>query len=380
MKTHNSGNERIKRRYLVYLKESKRQSEASLDAVAKALNRFEVDTRYRDFKAFRIEQAIAFKRHLAEQVSGRTGKPLSKATLYSTLSALRNFFDWLAGQPGFKSQLSYSDADYFNLSEKETRIATAHRESPVPTLEQIKRVIRTMPSTSEIQRRNRALIAFTILTGARDSAIASLKLKHVDLAEGLVEQDAREVKTKASKSITTWFFPVGDEIRQIVVDWVDYLLKEKLCGLDEPLFPATQVVQDTNRQFAVAGIARKHWSSATPIREIFRAAFEQAGLPYFRPHSFRKTLARLGEQLARSPEEFKAWSQNLGHDQVMTTFNSYGAVARQRQAQIVRDLGRLQKPTLPTEGLVQRIAEAVSREIGNEVVLRSLDSASDRTG
>ncbi len=71
-----------------------------------------------------------------------------------------------------------------------------------------------MPSETEIERRNRALVAFTLLTGARDSAIASMKLKHVDLIAGCVHQDAREVKTKFSKTFTTFFFPVGDEIRR----------------------------------------------------------------------------------------------------------------------------------------------------------------------
>jgi hypothetical protein len=41
------------------------------------------------------------------------------------------------------------------------------------------------------------------MTGARDSAIASMKLKHVDLAAGCVFQDAREVDTKYSKSFPT---------------------------------------------------------------------------------------------------------------------------------------------------------------------------------
>jgi hypothetical protein len=49
-------------------------------------------------------------------------------------------------------------------------------------------------------------------------------------------------------------------------------------------------------------------------------------------------LARLGEQLCHSPEEFKAWSQNLGHAHVMTTLTSYGEVSRERQAEIMRDL------------------------------------------
>jgi integrase/recombinase XerD len=78
---------------------------------------------------------------------------------------------------------------------------------------------------------------------------------------------------------------VGDAIRQIVADWVEYLLRDKFWGFDDPLFPATQIMQDANRQFAAVGIARKHYSSAAPIRVIFMAAFGRAGLPYFNPHS-----------------------------------------------------------------------------------------------
>ena len=49
---------------LTFLKEAKRQSEPSVDAVAKALNRFEVHTKYRDFKAFHYKQAIVFNHGL----------------------------------------------------------------------------------------------------------------------------------------------------------------------------------------------------------------------------------------------------------------------------------------------------------------------------
>jgi hypothetical protein len=57
-------------------------------------------------------------RDLADQQSHRSGEPLSKATLYATVTALKRFFIWLAGQPGYKSRISYSDAEYFNLSAK----------------------------------------------------------------------------------------------------------------------------------------------------------------------------------------------------------------------------------------------------------------------
>src|SRR5277367_1399117 len=99
-----------------------------------------------------------------------------------------------------------------------------------------------MPAETEIERRDRALIAFAILSGARDRAIISFRLKHIDIERRMIEQDPREVHTKRAKTFTTWFFPVGDDIRQVVVDWVTYLRQEKGFGPDEPLFPRTRVV------------------------------------------------------------------------------------------------------------------------------------------
>src|SRR5665213_3311602 len=364
MGKHNPENERIKRKYFAYLKAAKRHSEPTVDAAAKALSRFEEYTRYRDFKRFHYEQSTAFMRHLAEQTGQRSGEKLSKATLHATLTQLKSFFFWLAGQPGYKSRFQYSDADYFNLSDKDTRIATAHREQKAPTLEQMEHVIQAMPFQTEIERRNRALVAFTLLTGARDSAIASMKLKHVDLKEGCVHQDAREVKTKFSKTFTTYYFPVGEEVRQIVTEWVRFLREDKLWGNDDPLFPATRIVLGSTRQFEAAGLERKHWSSAGPIRTIFREAFERAGLLYFHPHSLRKTLARLGEQVCQSPEAFKAWSQNLGHEQVLTTFLSYGSVASDRQGEIIRGMGTPQQAVQPDAGKIVDALFKTFREFG----------------
>lgn len=361
MQTYNAENERIKRQYFLYLKEAKRYNEATLDSAAKALNRFEVYTKFRSFKTFHIEQAVGFKRHLSKQMNARTGRPLSKATLYSTLNALRNFFHWLAGRPGFRMRLSYSDSDYFNLSEKETRIAKTHREQHVPTLEQVQHTLNSMQAVSEIERRNRALIAFTLLTGARDSAIASFKLKHVNIEESMLVQDAREVKTKFSKSFTTWFFPVGRGPKNIVTEWIEYLRIEKLWGPDDPVFPATKVVLGNEGQFEAAGLERKHWGTTAPIRNVFKDAFASANLPYFNPHSFRKTLAQLGERLCRTPEEFKAWSQNLGHEKVLTTFTSYGEITQTRQAEIICQLGVSKPPDTQLEDIFRQLRVIADR-------------------
>jgi integrase len=356
----NANNERIKHEYFAWLKDAKGHSEQTVDAAAKALNRFEVDSKHRDFKAFHFEQARAFKRHLTEQNGQQSGEKLSKATVYATLMQLKRFFQWLLWVPGYKSHIKYADIEYFNPSDKDKRIATAQRDKKAPTVEQVKHVIDTMPVGTEIERRNRAVVAFALLTCARDGAIASMKLKHVDLTAECVYQDARDVKTKNSKTFTTYFFPVGDEIRGIVAEWISYLREEKLWGNDDPLFPATRIAPGPTHEFEVSGLERKQWSNATPIRTIFREAFADAGLSYFNPHSFRSTLTRLGQERCKSPEEFKAWSQNMGHENVLTTFLSYGKVPCERQGEIIRGLAVAPGPAGQSD-VDERIAEAVFR-------------------
>jgi hypothetical protein len=108
-----------------------------------------------------------------------------------------------------------------------------------------------------------SLLTSCALAGTSRSILTpSIKLKHADVAEGRLDQDARQVNTKFSKTFTTWFFPVGDDILEIVVDWVTYLRKEKLWGLDDPLFPATKIAIGPCHHFEASGLDRKHWTSA----------------------------------------------------------------------------------------------------------------------
>jgi len=146
----------------------------------------------------------------------------------------------------------------------------------------------------------------------------------------------------------------------IVAEWVSYLRYEKLYGNDDPLFPSTRIDVGLSYQFEAAGLTRKCWSTSTPIRQIFKGAFAGAGLPYFNPHSFRNTLVQLGQEVCKTPEQFKAWSQNLGHEKVLTTFLSYGEVACQRQGEIMQDLASPQE-TMQTAA--NEIAEAVFKKL-----------------
>lgn len=222
------------------------------------------------------------------------------------------------------------------MSLKDTAIAKAVREPRVPTIGQIRTVLAAMSNETATDRRNRALLAFTLLTGARDNAIASMRLKHVDLAEGVVHHDARDMRVKFSKSFPTYFFEVGDDIRKIVADWIAFLRTDLGFGPTDALFPQTKTGLAADGSFASVGFTRECWATAAPIRAIFKDAFEATGLPYFNPHSFRKALVRFGMETCDGPEAFKAWSQNLGHDEVLTTFKSYGDLPAHRQRDLIR--------------------------------------------
>jgi integrase len=334
----NPKNERLKHAYAAYLQEAKRMTPESAEDALATIALFETSTGGKDFARFHIEQAKRFKRLQGEAINRKTGKPISKATVHSRLMAMKAFFIWLAGQPGFRSRITYSDCDYFNPSANDARIAAYRRDVAGPSFDQIRHVLNTMPGDTGPEKRDRALMAFIALTGVRDSAAVSLRLGHVDLGARRVFQDARDVKTKNRKSMVTAFFPVGEDVEAIVSGWVRYLREDCLFGDDDPLFPKTRVGLNELGEFAAEGLARQAWSNAEPVRKLFRRAFEGAGLRYHHPHSFRHTLARWGQQVCKTPEQWRAWSQNLGHEHVKTTWDAYGQLPEHRQQEILQKL------------------------------------------
>ncbi len=58
----------------------------------------------------------------------------------------------------------------------------------------------------------------------------------------------------------------------------------------------------------------------------------------------------------------RAWSQNLGHEKVLTTFLSYGEVQSERQGEIVRELALPASQDLTSS---EAIAEALFRRFRN---------------
>jgi integrase len=202
-------------------------------------------------------------------------------------------------------------------------------------MQDIERLLAAMPSESAIDKRNRAIVAILFLTGARVGAVASLRIKHLDLTRRMLLQDPREVRTKFAKTIETYLIHIDGEAFPALEEWVRVLTVDMGWGPDDPLFPKTSIAVGPDLVFVQSGVDRGEWRSGIPIRKILEEACKAAGLPYFNPHSFRHAVARIGLERARTPEQMKAWSQNMGHSGMMTTLHHYGSVDRERQREII---------------------------------------------
>lgn len=251
-------NERIKRRFLEYRKYAGRLSDKTLDRELAALERFDVWNRRKDFAQFHIEQAMGFRTHL-EQVKGAGNKPLAKSTMRAVLATLRAFILWLSQQDGFRSRIKPKDADYFNLSRRDEAEARAAPPRPAPSVNQAKRTLSLMPTTTPIDLRNKAVFALLCLTGIRVAALVSLRVKHVDLEGKSVTQNPREVATKFGEFIDTFFAQGFEEAEEVLANWLKHLDAVELYGPDDPLFPATALHTNSNAGFETNGFERRQW-------------------------------------------------------------------------------------------------------------------------
>lgn len=329
-------NERIKRKYLRFLTEAKGRDDKTANKVAAAIARFEVSTNHKSFKRFHVDQAGKFKAHLAACRNPRTGKPLSHSTVDAELRIVKNFIFWLAGQAGYKSKIGYSDAEYFNNSLKSARIAHTHRPMPYPTLAQCARAFDAMPERTPDNMRDKAFFAFSVLAGVRIKASSTLRLKHINVDEGYVYQDAREVETKGGRSGKTVFYPVAQTYYDYFKRWVTYLYDEALFGPEDPLFPKPNMGYVAGIGFKNLGLSRQGYASTSKLYKVIKTAFSNVQLPAYTPHNFRRTHGALCGQFCNSMDDIKAWSMNFTHKDIMTTVNGYVPVSPERQEEIIK--------------------------------------------
>lgn len=333
-------NEKIKRKYLDYCRGVLGHSEKTIKTKENALWKFDEYTKHQDYKKFNSETAKSFKKWLSTNKKHNSNDVLDITTQFHILRNLREFFGWLSQQSGYKSKITVDDFGYLRLSREDTRKATTSKNPHYPPLPYILKLC-SFEVKNEIDMRDRALIAFTSISGMRDLAIISLPIGCFDPDELLVSQDPNEgVKTKYSKLIYTTLFKFDQQLIDYILVWYKHLKEELFFDNLKPFFPATKIelMSATQHSFISNGVSKEFWSDAGAMRKIFKVRAEQMKLEYFAPHKFRHFAIREASNRAVTPEQLKAISQNVGHESIATTFFRYGAIDTQRVAKVISDI------------------------------------------
>lgn len=333
----NLENEKIKRKYYDFLKESQGYSDATITAIKKSIYRYEEFTNFEDFSKFSKKKAIEFKKWIEEKKDPRSQKQISITTCYHYLRHLKDFFKWLSYQPSYKSKINFTEVEFLKLPKEKARIANSQKRERYPSIEQVKKTVSSIYINNEIDLRDRALISFTLLSGMRDSAICSLPLCCFDENTLQVSQDPkRGVKTKFSKTINSVLFKFDDDMLCFFLGWVRYLREEKHFTDTDPIFPRNKVenAQGAN-SFVSNFVEPAFWQSVTSMRDIFKQRFENAGIEYFSPHCFRHLAVNTAIAKCRNGHEIKAVSQNFGHEDVGTTMTTYGTISNTQVSSLI---------------------------------------------
>ncbi len=337
-------NELIKRKFYEYLKNAKGFSEETIECYERAIWLWEDFSHKADLANFNKTTVGLFKDWLKNKKKTRSQEGISLSYCYDILRYLKFFFEWLSKQASYKSRINQTAIDYFNLTRKEVREATQPKSIQCPTLEEIKKVIENIGGKSEIEMRDKALISLILLTGARISAIISLPMRSFDKEKLTIDQDPKlGVATKFSKRIVSALITFSyKEPLNYFLEWFDYLERQKEFKPNDPIFPATKIEngKENLSYYNTGEVEPIFWKSSSSSRKIFEKRFKQAGVKYYHPHTLRHLLVKEIAKLPLTEEQKKAFSQNLGHEHIGTTFGSYGygKIDENRQIEIIRDI------------------------------------------
>ncbi len=336
---YNPQNELIKSKFFGMLENAKGRDPKTVDSYVKAIHEFEVYSNFIDFKKFNTKMAVGFKEYLSAKKNKRTGQNISKSYLQHYTSQIREFFEWLSRQKGYEKYIQYDDAQYFTLTRNNRNRARATNYQESYTIEEIISTIRQMPGNTPIEMRNKAMISLTLLTTPRISAVQTARICSIkyyrDFDAWAFVQNPNLVDTKFAKHITAFFIGNVRDLYDNVFRFVEFLKGQGFTDKD-PLFPKL-TSSFTNEGLQFLSLEKEFIRSASAIRTIFRQAFDNNDLPYYKPHSFRHAMTRKMMRSDRSPLLISNLTQNLGHERNQGVIIScYGTSPEHERAGILK--------------------------------------------
>jgi len=325
-----SANDRILYEWQIY---ARRYDAKTVDAHLTSIRDFEVFQSGKPFGRINPGDCDKWRSELIARTGKETaGGGLSRSTVRHRASHLKAFFTWLRTRKGL-THLAGA-AEYFSLPRGALAVGGGERSRDYPTLDEAVTMLEDLPSSTLMERRNRAIFALAFIAALRESALVSLRLGHVDLERKQVFHDGAILRAKNGKTFMVDFFPRTEPFQTVFRAWYQ---EARAMGLREndALFPDARTLELPWKIALLGRTAIPPMCSSAAVDAVFRKACARLRFRYT-PHSARHAIAQLGDQVCRTPEERKAWSLNMGHSSEKITAQYYGRVTDAKKSELLR--------------------------------------------
>ena len=290
----------------------------TISAKLAAIREFEVFCDRKPFQKIAVEDATRFRDHLKSSVEATEETRKSISTVRHCASHLKSFFEWLVDQKGF-SGLNRSLPRNFDLPKKFEANGLGGVDRAVPSDEQAVAMVGGMATHTLKARRDRAMVAIAFLAALRADTVTSLRVKHVDILNCVIIQDAETSRTKNGKSLRINWFPVPSIFADVVQGWLKELVELGFTE-EDALFPDERHLQQRTHSDQTQAVPVMNSTHAIAV--AFRSASAVVG-QRFSPHSAKHYIGALGLTLCKTVEEQAAWSANMGHEGMEITHRYY---------------------------------------------------------
>lgn len=349
----NENNENIEIKYNKYLTKGKIEKIKPSTAKEKirSVRLYEKCFKYEDFNLFDEQHGMDFYDYL------RQNDRLGVKARIKHLTNVKEFFEWYYKvfcrinthkHPEIENALNTLEP-----TNEDIRLSRRITYVDYPTDEEIQKLM-GLPIENIVDRRNRALLAYILLTGARIEAVATITIDLIDMDKQLVKQDPLEgTHTKLDKLIYTRFMILDPRYLDYLTEWIDYV-KSKISDEKALLFPKV------NNYASGIKITNEKVDS-TRYNEIIKKMCDKAQIKDYHPHAFRHYVVNKGLQVAHTGKELKALSQNVGHWEIETILEQYANMPPEIYSNVIGNMFENKRPDLSGFATEDLLAELQAR-------------------
>ena len=323
----NPVNEEIKQNYRFYLKHQrdfKLNNDSIKDKMSK-IDKYDEFFNYADFMSFDTNKGVKYYDYLIERFEQNQ---IEMTTVLSYLMTIKEFLYWYFINHKCKARKKLLES-LVTLEPKDEHRRLAQRLEYVeyPTHEEFEQII-SFPEETILDKRDKAILTFLYLSGARVGAVATATIKSFDEKRRIFFQDPLEgIKTKRSKHIISILLKFDKKYYECIRSWINFLKVE--CGFRgiDPLFP---VVKDV--------VKKNFMNGEGDYRKMIAKRCRDVSLPEYHPHAFRHAHIYKALSYVRNGWQFRALSQNVGHESMMTILEKYAKMRPDEYMRILREM------------------------------------------